>query len=213
MHRWIGVTLFPRDDVRIVREIDLRLLFAMVNKIHVWPVKGMVAHWLSAHKRTRPFDFISIITKFPSELRQLHGYQHFLTTPRTMLTLDYFNHAHIIASGKNNDPIVYMFRNHLARITLPCEKLKLYGDHRLAMNLDKIAGRRSFAGQRVTRSMAHATQQGCTSWEAADSDWEETSSAMQLSSSGGRRQQPAARAQSARFSISSSQEREYHGYR
>ena len=35
MHRWIGITLFPRDDVRIVREIDLRLLFAMVNKIHV----------------------------------------------------------------------------------------------------------------------------------------------------------------------------------
>jgi hypothetical protein len=44
MHRWIGVTLFPRDDVKIVREIELRLLFAMVNKIRVSPVKGIVAH-------------------------------------------------------------------------------------------------------------------------------------------------------------------------
>jgi len=114
-----------------------------------------------------------------------------------MLTLDYFNHTHIIASGKNNDPSVYMFRNHLARITLPYEKLKLYGDHRLAMNLDKIAGRRSFVGQRVTRKMACEAQQGDTSQEAEGSDWEENLSAMQISSSGGRCPQSAARAQSA----------------
>ena len=123
----------------------------------------MVAHWMSAHKRTRPFDFISIITKFPSELRQLHGYQHFLTTPRTMLTLDYFNHTHIIASGKNDDPIVYMFHGHPARITLPYERLNMYGGHRITMNLDKIAGRRSFVGQHITRSMAQTAHQGGTS--------------------------------------------------
>jgi hypothetical protein len=44
LHRWIGVTRFPRDDVRIVRNDDLRLLYAMVHKIHVSPVKAMVAH-------------------------------------------------------------------------------------------------------------------------------------------------------------------------
>jgi hypothetical protein len=105
-----------------------------------------------------------------------------------MLTLDYFNHAHIIESGKNDDPIVYMFHGHPARITLPCERLKLYGGRRLTMNLDKIAGHRSFAGQRITRSMAQTAQQGGTSREAEDSDWEENSSAMQISSSGARRQ-------------------------
>lgn len=30
LHRWIGITVFPRDDVRIVRDIDLWSLFAMV---------------------------------------------------------------------------------------------------------------------------------------------------------------------------------------
>jgi len=44
LHRWIRVTWFPRDDVRIVRNDDLRLLYAMVHKIHVSPVKAMVAH-------------------------------------------------------------------------------------------------------------------------------------------------------------------------
>jgi hypothetical protein len=188
MHHCIGVTLFPRDDVRIVRHIDLRLLFAVVNKIRVSPIKGIVAHWMPAHNRMGPFDFTSIITKIACELWLLHEYPHFLTTPRTMLTLDYFNHAHIIESGKNDDPIVYMFHGHPARITLPCERLKLYGGRRLTMNLDKIAGHRSFAGQRITRSMAQTAQQGGTSREAEDSDWEENSSAMQISSSGARRQ-------------------------
>jgi len=196
MHRWIGVTLFPRDDVRIVRDIDLRLLFAMVNKISVSPIKGMMAHWMSSHKRMGPFDFISIITMFASVLWLLHEYPHILTTPRTMLTLDYFNHSHIIASGQD-DTIVYIFCGHPARITLPYERLKLYGGHRLTMNLDKIAGRRSFVGQRVTRKMACEAQQGDTSQEAEGSDWEENLSAMQISSSGGRCPQSAARAQSA----------------
>jgi hypothetical protein len=104
-----------------------------------------------------------------------------------MLTLDYFNHAHIIASCKNDDPIVDMFRNHQAKITLPCERLMLYGGHHLTINLDKIAGHRSFAGQRITHNMARDTQQGGTSREAEGSDWEENSSAMQISSLGGRR--------------------------
>jgi len=32
-HQWIGLTLFPRDDIRIVRQIDTRIVFAMVHKI------------------------------------------------------------------------------------------------------------------------------------------------------------------------------------
>jgi hypothetical protein len=60
----MGVTLFPRDAIRTIREIDSRILYAMVRKICISPVKAMVQHWISAPIRIGSFDFTSIITKF-----------------------------------------------------------------------------------------------------------------------------------------------------
>jgi len=31
MHHWIGITLFPRNDVRIVKNYDLRIMYAMFH--------------------------------------------------------------------------------------------------------------------------------------------------------------------------------------
>jgi hypothetical protein len=33
MHKWLAITLFPRDDVRPMRNNELMILYAMVNKI------------------------------------------------------------------------------------------------------------------------------------------------------------------------------------
>jgi hypothetical protein len=63
MHRWIGITLFPRDDVRVVKNDDMRVLYAMVHKIHVSPVKAMVEHWLSVSERKGPIEFTSLISR------------------------------------------------------------------------------------------------------------------------------------------------------
>ena len=51
MHHWIGITLLTHNDVRIVKNDDLRVMYAMVHKIHVPPVKVMLEHWLSVSER------------------------------------------------------------------------------------------------------------------------------------------------------------------
>ena len=46
MHKWLALTCFPREDVRTVRVDELRILYAMVNKIKIAPVQEMVRQWL-----------------------------------------------------------------------------------------------------------------------------------------------------------------------
>ena len=42
MHKWLALTCFPREDVRTVRVDELRILYAMVNKIKIAPMQEMV---------------------------------------------------------------------------------------------------------------------------------------------------------------------------
>ena len=41
MHKWT-ITLIPRDDIWLVRNNELMILYTMVDKIEVCPVKAMV---------------------------------------------------------------------------------------------------------------------------------------------------------------------------
>jgi hypothetical protein len=145
MHTWMGVTLFPRDDVRIVREIHSRFLYAMVHKIRLSPVKAMVQHWITTPNRQGSFDFTFIITKFSNTLGILEGFNDYITTSRIVLKKTYFIQGHVIAGGPN-ETIEFKFRNTGARITLPCPELKLYGGHPLIPNLPGVGGRASFLG-------------------------------------------------------------------
>jgi hypothetical protein len=47
MHKWLAITLFPRDDVRTMRNDELMILYDMVNKIKISPVKAMIKQWLT----------------------------------------------------------------------------------------------------------------------------------------------------------------------
>jgi hypothetical protein len=42
MHKWLAITLFQRDDARPMRNDELMILYAMVKKIKISPVKAMV---------------------------------------------------------------------------------------------------------------------------------------------------------------------------
>ena len=42
MHKWLTITLFPRDDVRPVCNDELLILYAMVNKIKISPAQALV---------------------------------------------------------------------------------------------------------------------------------------------------------------------------
>ena len=43
MHKWLGMTLFPRNDTRTVRTDDLKLMYAMVKRKKVSPVKFLMS--------------------------------------------------------------------------------------------------------------------------------------------------------------------------
>jgi hypothetical protein len=42
MHHGIAMTLFPRDDVRVVRNDELKILYALVKKIKISHVMAMI---------------------------------------------------------------------------------------------------------------------------------------------------------------------------
>ena len=42
MHKWVAITLFPREDPGLVQNDELMILYAMVNKIRVSPTRPMV---------------------------------------------------------------------------------------------------------------------------------------------------------------------------
>jgi hypothetical protein len=189
MHKWIGITLFPRDDIRIVREIDNRILYAMVNRIRIAPVKAMVHHWITIARKNDPIEFTSIITKLCDYILILDDTIQYIPTPRTVLGKYHFIQAKVITRGPN-DTIEFILRKSNARLILPQPELKLYGGHPLMPNVPGVGGRRSFAGP-FTRGQSRAEQQD-------DSDNEGTSNAMHTSGTGRRR--------SARLSLSSSQE-------
>ena len=52
MHKWVAITLFPRDDPRPVRNDELKILYATVNNIRVSPARAMVKQWLTNFRMT-----------------------------------------------------------------------------------------------------------------------------------------------------------------
>ena len=42
MHRWLAVTLFPRNDLRTVRVDGMKIMYSMLNKTHISSIIGMI---------------------------------------------------------------------------------------------------------------------------------------------------------------------------
>ena len=53
MHKWLAITFFPREELGTVRIEELKLLYAMIKKRSVSPVKYMLKFWthVSAMKK------------------------------------------------------------------------------------------------------------------------------------------------------------------
>lgn len=162
MHCWIGITLFPRDDVRVVKIDDMRVLYAMVHKIHVSPVKAMVAHWLSVSERKGPIEFTSLISRIADLMGVLiNNHVQYISTPRSLINFEYFKQGHMLKKDLNNS-MKMIYRGRTTIIPLPCADLWLYRVNQLTINLDQGEVQGNFAGtstgRRMTRSMAKATQ-------------------------------------------------------
>jgi hypothetical protein len=101
MHKWLGMTLFPREDTRVVRIEDLKLMFAMIKCTKVSPVQFMIVHWLGIFKQKGKIEYSSLATRIANKLglmeNLLVGY---IPGGRPYITIDYFLQGQMVKKGK-----------------------------------------------------------------------------------------------------------------
>ena len=68
MHKWIGFSVFPRPNFRIVRVDDLKLLYAMVKRRKVSPVKFMMNQCKDVFYLMGDVECTSLVTRIAQNL-------------------------------------------------------------------------------------------------------------------------------------------------
>ena len=81
MHRWLAMTLFPRNDLHTVRVDEMKIMYAMLSKTHISPVICMIDYWLGTFQRDEYVECTSLITRLARNMglldRALIYYDHF----------------------------------------------------------------------------------------------------------------------------------------
>ena len=73
MHKWLGFSLFPRNDFRTVRIDELKLLYAMVKRRKVSPVKLMMKQWKEVFELKGDVGCTSLVTRIAQNLGLLEN--------------------------------------------------------------------------------------------------------------------------------------------
>jgi hypothetical protein len=126
MRKWLAITLFPRDDVRTVRNDELMILYALVNKIKISRVKAMIKQWLRNFKTTGPIECISLITRIASSMGILdENVIPFIEDPCVLIDVSYLIYGHTIKKGPN-DSMIFFSLGYANEISLPNVGYHLY---------------------------------------------------------------------------------------
>jgi len=62
LHQFLGLTFYPRVDIRPVRKEVMQLLYAAVNRIRVSPARSMVEYWSKTFTRDGDVEITSWVT-------------------------------------------------------------------------------------------------------------------------------------------------------
>lgn len=156
MHVWLAMTLFPRGDIRVVRQDELKILYAMVKKIRVSPAECMIDQWLDNIKLTGPIECTSLVTRIAQKCGLLENvHVEYLTVDREFLGEDYFVQGHTLKHGPNNT-LIYHFPGYTNEFPLPNPGLRLYHCRALTLPLEPVGEvRRHSVSGRPTRSRRH----------------------------------------------------------
>jgi hypothetical protein len=125
MHRWIAMTLFARDDIRFVHHAECQLLYVILKKTKVAPMKEMFNHWIVTIKASTPIFCTSLITQLAASVDALDGQNViYITTPRIKVNEHFFMQGHNL---KNDDAgnLVFYFSRYTNEIPLPNPDLHL----------------------------------------------------------------------------------------
>jgi len=126
MHKWLGFSLFPRSDFRTVRNDELKLLYAMIKRKKVSPIKFMMTQWLEILGLMGVVGCTSLVTRIAKNLGLLENASViYINVPRWLIDYDYFNHAHMLKKGKGGK-LVMMCVDYTTEFPLPDQNLGLY---------------------------------------------------------------------------------------
>ena len=73
MHKWLGFSLLPRNDFRTVRIDELKLVYAMVKRRKVPPVKLMMKQWKEVFELKGDVGCTSLVTLIAHNLGLLEN--------------------------------------------------------------------------------------------------------------------------------------------
>jgi len=80
------MTLFPRTRGNTLNDEELKLLYAMVCKIKISPVKLLVDYWLNSIEYGKPVYFTSFITRIAKSIGALASHTfEYITSARDVL--------------------------------------------------------------------------------------------------------------------------------
>ena len=126
MHKWLALMCFPRDDVQTICIDELRILYAMVNKIKIAPMHEMVRQWLGNFRMVEPVESTSLVTRIATSLCVLNWAQiSYITIPRPKINLAYLVQGHTLKSAPDGS-IIFYFPVYVNESPLPNPKLCLY---------------------------------------------------------------------------------------
>ena len=73
MHKWLEFSLFPRNDFHTVRVDELKLLYAMVKRRKVSPIKFMMKQWKEVFELKGDVSCTSLVTRIAQNLGLLEN--------------------------------------------------------------------------------------------------------------------------------------------
>ena len=127
MHKWLGFSLFPRNDFRTIRNDELKLLYALIKRRKVSPVKFMMKQCKEIPKLKGDVGCTSLVTHIAKNLGLLNNASvaYINDIPRWTIDYGYFVQAHML-KNKKDGKLVMMYMDYTNKIPLPDQNLGLY---------------------------------------------------------------------------------------
>ena len=118
-----------------MRNGELLILYAMVNKIKISPAQALVRQWLSNFKIMGPIECTSLITRIATRIGTLEGNSiPFIEGDYAYIDEDYLIQGHTLKKGPN-DSLIFFYLGYTNEIPLPNAEFHLYKYHSLTIPL------------------------------------------------------------------------------
>jgi hypothetical protein len=154
LHRWMSFTLFPMAKLCSATTLELKCLFAMVNRIKYTPIADIVDYFKNEHKMLGPIECTSMVTQIAINLGcPKMANLAYIEGDVPDLGLDHFVHMHILCEEPDHSLSILYGRK---EIWLPNPGLRLYSYKSLTLQFDQMGeARHSFTGPPQTYGRAH----------------------------------------------------------